>query len=60
MKVGSNLKKKSAEKKRMSSTQNKKGQISGYVKHIRWKTPEIWGVLQRICLTYPEIRPFLF
>ena len=24
---------------------NKKGRISGYVKHIRWKTPEIWGVL---------------
>jgi len=34
-----------AEKKRMSSTQNKKGPISGYVKHIRSKTPEIWGVL---------------
>ena len=38
-------KKKSAEKKRMSSTQNKKGQISGYVKHILRKTPQISGVL---------------
>jgi len=35
----------SAKKKRMSSTQKKKGQISGYVKHIRWKTPQISGVL---------------
>ena len=35
---------------------NKKGRISGYVKHIRYKTPEIWGVFERICLTYPEIR----
>jgi hypothetical protein len=43
--LGSAKKKKSAEKKRMSSTQNKKGQISGYVKHIRWKTPQISGVL---------------
>ena len=24
----------------MSSTQNKKGRISGYVKHLRWKTKE--------------------
>ena len=46
--------------KRNYFAQNKKGRISGYVKHIRYKTPEIWGVFQRICLTYPEIRPFLF
>ena len=42
MKVGSNLKKKSAEKKRMSSTQNKKGRISGYVKHILKKST-LWS-----------------
>ena len=39
---------------------NKKGPISGYVKHFRYKTPQISGVFQRKCLTYPEIRPFLF
>jgi hypothetical protein len=38
-------KKNQLEKKRMSSTLNKKGRISGYVKHIRWKTPQISGVL---------------
>ena len=49
-----------AEREAQLFSQNKKGRISGYVKHLRYKTPEIWGVFERICLTYPEIRPFLF
>ena len=40
--------------------QNKKGPICGHVTLIRCKTCNILGVLQRICVTCPQIGPFLF
>jgi len=37
--------------------QNKKGRICGHVTHIRCKTCNILGVLQRISVTCPQIWP---